>query len=196
MFAERDQILFLAEHSVSSWADDASSSVAARCLTPQLPLYAVPMQEAKKMPGYRAQSLGSCRDFVREGRDFNVGVLAMGIIRRQLVLQHEIVLWKVKRLRFSAVRYIRAIARQANHTDAVVGIRPVSASPCGLTKSAHSPEFDATMDVAKEDVEWNVDHICGIAEEVAPKLYGLAEQIRPSYQERKKCDAVISRPFH
>ena len=63
-----------------------------------------------------------------------------------------------------------------------------------LTKGTEPPEFDQTMEVAKEYINGDEHDIRWIAEEVAPKLYGLAEQIRPRDQEHEKCSAEVFWP--
>lgn len=63
-----------------------------------------------------------------------------------------------------------------------------------LTKGKKTPEFDQTMEVAKEYINGDKHDIRWVAEEVAPKLYGLAEQVCPHDQEHEKCSSEVFWP--
>jgi len=100
----------------------------------------------------------------------------------------------IESLGLSAIGHGRAISWQADHTDTVVCVGSVSASPCGLAQSKQSPELNETVEVAEKNVDRNEDDVCGIPDEVAPELDSLAEDECPSSQEGHKCNSGIVRP--
>jgi hypothetical protein len=62
-------------------------------------------------------------------------------------------------------------------------------------ESQKAPEFDGPVEVAKGDVHGNEDDIGWVAEEVAPKLYSLAENEGPRCQRDQKSLPFIGRPL-
>lgn len=68
---------------------------------------------------------------MKAGRKGQARVLVGFVSGQEFLLEEELV-GELERLGFAAVRLGRAVAWQADHTDAVVGVGAVSASPGGL----------------------------------------------------------------
>jgi hypothetical protein len=62
-------------------------------------------------------------------------------------------------------------------------------------ESQKTPEFDGPVEIAKGNVHGNEDDIGWVAEEVAPKLYSLAENEGPCRQRDQKSLPFIGRPL-
>jgi len=106
-------------------------------------------------------------------------VFPMSLVGRKLVcsLHFSCVF---KRFRLSSVVLVRGwrctVWWEFHHTDAVVSVGSISASPGCLFEGACAPKFDGTVEVSKRNVQRDESHIRRISGIVTPKLHSLAEQ--------------------